>query len=121
MVPLRDALGPEDLEHLRRILGHEKDQILEGTRRRVRVDHIATADTYLDDAALEAFKSLSQPDREQLLSDVIWQVTCHVEGSITRMPGVNALGLEFGFRLVQSEREGREVFCVVQKADAPPK
>lgn len=113
MVPLRDALGPEDLQHLHRILGHQKDQVLEGTRRRVRVDHIATADTYLDDTSLEAFKALTQSDRELLLSDVVWNLTCHVEGSITRMSGVNTFGLEFGFRLVQSEQEGRDVFCVV--------
>ena len=115
MLPFRDVLNALDQQHLRRILG-EKDEGLEsGTTRHLRVSRLASGATFLSEDSLQAFQALSQPNRERLISDVIWRLTCYVEGSITRVPGVDSYSLECGFKVVQSEEKGRDIFCVVKK------
>lgn len=109
----RETLGEKDLVHLRRILGAEEDPTFSETRRRLRVNQITMDDVFLADQALAPFQALSQDDRERLISDVVWHVTCYVEGSITRSPGKGA-GLEFGFRLTELVQDGRPVFCVAK-------
>src|SRR5213079_1457007 len=104
---LRDVLNPQDLEHLRRILGgKETASEPDETQRRSRVKQISTDETYISDQSLEAFKALSQDDRERLLSEIVWRLTCHVEGSITRSPG-KGVPLESGFRMRLAVQEGR--------------
>jgi hypothetical protein len=114
MLRFRDVLNVEDRRHLRLILGESDEEPASGTRRRLRVSHLIRDDTFLAEDSLEAFKALAQSSRERLISDVVWRLTCHVEGSITRVPGAHSLTLEFGFKMVESEREGREAFCVVK-------
>jgi len=118
MQRLRDALNEQDLVHFRQIVGVREDPLFNETRRRSRVNQISTDDTYLADQALEAFKALSQDDRERLISDVVWRVTCYVEGSITKSPG-KGLPLECGFRLTKLIQDGRQIFCVVKKEPDP--
>jgi hypothetical protein len=114
MQRLRDALNARDLVHFHRILGEREDPTFNETTRRSRVNHIANDDTFLDDQTLLLFQALPQDDRERLISDVVWQVTCHVEGSITSSPGAKGTPLEFGFRLLKQIQVGRPVFCVVK-------
>ncbi len=114
MLKLRDVLNPADRAHLVQILGG-REEPTEETQRRTRVSQYFVSDTYLEDAGLDAFKALSQGDRERLISDVVWRITCHVEGSITDMSG-HAFGLENGFKLVMKKEDGRTKFCVVRKA-----
>src|SRR5579863_9532044 len=114
MLRLCDVLSVEDRDHLRTILGGKTDPTDIGTKRRLRVSQITIDDTYLADDAVAAFQGLSQPDRECLISELVWRLTCHVEGAITQLPGESSVSLECGFTLMQSVREGREAFCVVR-------
>jgi hypothetical protein len=112
MRPLRDVLNPMDLEHLRRILGaKESVPDSEDTQRRSRVKKISADETYISDQSVDAFKALSQDDRERLLSEIVWRLTCHVEGSITRSPG-KGVPLESGFRMRLAVQDGRAMFIV---------
>jgi hypothetical protein len=111
---LRDALNGADRAHLGRILGEQGDPTLAETRRRHRVNQIASDDTYLADQAVEPFQALSQDERERLISEIIWRVTCFVEGSITKSSG-KGVALDSGFRLARMHEGARAVFCVVRK------
>ena len=114
MQRLQDVLGPPDLVHLRTILGEREDPTHSGTKRHFRVNQITTDDTYIADQAQEPVRALSQDQRERLLSDLVWQLTCFVEGSITKARGVKGIPLEYGFRLVRIERDGKPQFCLVK-------
>ena len=111
----RDALTEQDLVHLRRVLGEREDPTFSETRRRMRVNQISMDDTYVDDAALAPLQALPQGDRERLISDVVWQLTCHVEGSTTRAKtkGHKLVG---GFRMMLMVREGRPIFSILKPA-----
>jgi hypothetical protein len=115
MQRLRDSLNALDLAHFHRILGAREDPTFNETTRRSRVHHIANDDTFLADETLKEFQALPQGDRERLISDVVWQLTCHVEGSITNPPGGKGTPLEFGFRLQKIDQNARPVFRVVKK------
>jgi hypothetical protein len=109
---LRDVLNPRDLEHLRAILGAtETTPNPDETQRRSRVKQISTDETYISEQSVDAFASLSQDDRERLLSEIVWRLTCHVEGSITRSPG-KGIPLESGFRMRLAVQDGRAMFVV---------
>ena len=109
---LRDVLNARDLEHLRQILGaKETAPDADETQRRSRVKQISTDETYISEQSVEAFQALSQDDRERLLSEIVWRLTCHVEGSITRSPG-KGVPLEAGFRMRLAVQEGRALFVV---------
>ena len=114
MQPLHDVLNPSDLAHWRTILGEKEDPTHSGTKRRFRVNQIASADTHIATQALEPFRALHQEERERLLSDIVWQVTCYVEGSITKAKGLKGIPLEYGFKLVRLDQDGRTTFCVVK-------
>src|SRR6185436_822786 len=95
----RDALNEQDLVHLRRVLGEQEDPTFSETKRRFRVNQMSMDDTYVDDGALAPLQALPQADRERLISDVVWELTCHVEGSVTRAR-TKGHKLEAGFRMV---------------------
>jgi len=111
---LRDVLGPLDLDHLRTILGEKEDPTHSATKRRFRVNQITTDDTSIADQARDPFLGLTQNERERLLSDIVWQLTCFVEGSITKARGLKGIPLEYGFKLLRLEQEGKQQFCVVK-------
>ena len=115
----RDPLTEKDLAHLHRILGEQQDPTFSETKRRLRVNQITMDDCFMADQAVAPFRALSQDDRERLISDIVWHVTCHVEGSTTRASG-KGKKLEFGFRMVLIIQDGRPVFCVV-RPEAKPK
>jgi hypothetical protein len=114
MQRLRDVLGPADLAHLRTILGEREDPTFSETRRRHRVNQIAMDDTYIADQARGPLETLPQDERERLLSDVVWQLTCFVEGSITKGTGTQGILLDYGFKLMRLVQEGKPTFCVVK-------
>jgi len=121
MQHLRDVLGPGDLVHWRKILGEEEtSKPHSATQRRIRVSRIVSDDTYLAEQALPAFRALTQADRERLLSDIVWQVTCYVEGSITRGSAGKKIPLECGFKLVKLQENERAIFCVAKPAPKAP-
>ena len=114
MQRLQDVLTPADLVHLRTILGEREDPTHSGTKRRFRVNQITADDTFIADQARDPLAGLSQDERERLLSDIIWQLTCFVEGSITKARGLKGIPLEYGFKLVRLVQDGKPVFCVVK-------
>jgi hypothetical protein len=111
---LQDVLNPADLSHLRTILGEREDPTHSATKRRFRVNQITTDDTYIADQARGPLEALLQDERERLLSDVVWQLTCFVEGSITKGAGDQGIPLEYGFKLVKLQQDGKPTFCVVK-------
>jgi len=113
---LREALQGTDLSHFRLILGMAGNPDPNETRRRTTVSRLAMESTFISDKALAPFQALSQEDRERLLSDVIWQVTCFVEGSITKATPGKKVKLGHGFHLVEATQDGKTVFCVKKKA-----
>ena len=118
---LRDVLSPEDLAHWRKILGEEdSSKPHSATQRRIQVSRVVNDDTYLADQAVAGFQALSQVDRERLLSEVVWQLTCYVEGSITQGGAGKKVRLECGFRLVKLQENARVIFCVAKPAPKTP-
>jgi len=109
----RDTLTEQDVVHLRRILGEREDPTFSETKRRHRVNQITMDDTYVDDAALAPLQALPQEEREALISEVVWRLTCHVEGSITQAK-TNGHKLEGGFRMLLMVKERRAVFVVMK-------
>jgi len=112
MIRFSDALSAKDREHLRKILNASLSTTKSGLRAMSSVGEFLRDDTYIDDGALQAWKELAQPERERLISELIWRVTCHLDGSITRVLGVNTYPLGRKFSAVQSEQEGRDIFCL---------
>src|SRR5262245_43397271 len=106
-----DVLQGSELQHFKLILGMAGNPDPTETRRRSTVSRLALESTFISDKALAPFQALSQAERERLLSDVVWQVTCHVEGSITKAPG-KKMNLDHGFHLVEATQDGKTVFCV---------
>src|SRR5262245_50962861 len=112
----RDALNEQDLVHLRRVLGEQQDPTFSETKRRMKVNQLSMDDLFVDDRALAALRALAQEDRERVISDVVWRLTCHVEGSTTRAKP-NGHKLEGGFRMMLLVKEGRPFFSITK----PPK
>jgi hypothetical protein len=56
-------------------------------------------------------------ERERMLSELVWRVTCHLDESVTRVLGVEAVPLGYGFRLLITVQEGREHFLVGWEED----
>jgi len=112
---IRDVLQGTDLTHFRLILGMAGNPDPTETRRRSAVSRLAMESTFISDKALPPFQALAAAERERLLSDVVWQVTCHVEGSITKAPSGKSMKLGHGFHLVEATQDGKTVFCVKKK------
>ena len=100
MLRLRDLLTREDRAHLARILAPSAG------KNGPKVERFLADDTFLAEEALEPFKALSQHDRERLLSDLLWRIACHVDGSITKVMGVNVYSLGAEFSAVVAYLEG---------------
>lgn len=105
MIPLAQVLNEEDLRHVRSILDGGAE--LKATR-------FFRENTFVDEGSAAGFRALSQAERERLISDLVWRITCHLDGSVTRVAGVNAFDVGSGFCAVLSERGGREIFCLVR-------
>jgi hypothetical protein len=111
---LREVLNPLDLSHFRVILGEHEDPTHSATKRRFRVNQIASDETYIAEQAVTAFQALQQDERERLMSDLVWQVTCFVEGSIPKGKSSKGVPLEHGFTLVKLRKDARAIFCVTK-------
>jgi hypothetical protein len=108
---LRDVLNLRDLEHLRQILGGKEEVSPDETMRRSKVKQISVDSTYVSGQSVEPLRAMSQEERERLLSEIVWRVTCHVEGSITSAPG-KGVSLEGGFHMRLAQQDGKEIFVV---------
>jgi hypothetical protein len=109
MISLIRVLGEGDLLHLRSILGGGANAGLQE-----KVDRFIRECAFVAEEAEEAFRALPPADRETAISELAWRVTCHLDNSVTRVRGVDTFDLGGGFCAVLSEREGREIFCLVR-------
>ncbi len=109
MIPFGQVLEDGDRRHIRAILGGPG-----GAGEKSKAARFLGESTFVDEEAARDFRALPGPERERLISELVWRITCHVDGSITAVAGVGAFDLAAGFRAVQSERDGREVFCLVR-------
>ncbi len=102
--PLRDLLGPGDREHVRKILE---------TRAESTVAAFLRERTFLEEPAAAAFRGLPAADRERMLSELIWRVTCFLEGSQTATAGTNCYELSGLFSALVSEDVGGALCTLV--------
>lgn len=112
MIRFADTLSAKDREHLRKILNASLSVTKTGLKAMSVAGEFLRDATYIDDGSLQAWKELAQQERERLISELVWRVTCHVDGSITRVLGVNSYPLGRKFVAVQTEQEGRDIFCL---------
>ena len=112
MIRLRDVLSPEDRDHVRRILNSSITVDKPGLHAVSKVNEFLRDDTYISDDAVQPFKELPQAERERMISELIWRVTCHLDGSITRVQGVHAYPLGKKFSALQTEQDERDIFCL---------
>lgn len=112
MIPFREILGPKDQDHIRLILNSSISVDKDGLQHLSKVNEFLRSDTYIGDEAVEPWKGLPQADRERLISELIWRITCHLDRSMTRVLGVHAFPLGRNFVAVQSEKDDRHIFCL---------
>jgi hypothetical protein len=107
MIRLFAALLIQDLEHIGRIVGEGAEEATLS-----QVGRFLRDDTFIDKSSLDAFRALAQNDRERLMSELIWRVTCHLDGSITQLSNIHLFSLGKQFSVVQSASDGRDIFCL---------
>lgn len=106
MLRLNQALTEEDREHVRRIVQGTISMKAQDVLRRSAVQKFLAEQTFIVDTFLAPFRKLAPADRERVISELIWRITCHVDGSITRVPGVRSFDMGSGVFAVLSEDAG---------------
>jgi hypothetical protein len=112
MIPFRDVLNARDLDHIHLILNSSISVDQQGLKTLSKVNEFLRDSTFVADEAVEKFQGQPQGDRERLISELIWRITCHLDRSITRVLGVHAYPLGREFVAVQSEKDDRDIFCL---------
>ena len=107
MVPFRSVLGDGDREHVRRILfrsvtGEGETSSVSG------VGAFLRDRSYVSQESVIPLQGLAQDERERLISDFVWRVTCYLDGSVTRVQDVENYELSSGFTAVLASHEGKE-------------
>jgi hypothetical protein len=111
LIPLERALAPSDAAHVRKVLQGD-DPKAEARAMSTQVREFLRDHTFVDRGSRGAFRALARERRERLLSELVWRITCHLDGSITRVVGVDVYDLGSGFQAVKSETEGQDIFLV---------
>ena len=109
---LNQVLCDADKEHLHRVLNDTLSTDHAGIDGMSKVPGFLSRRTFVSDDSVEAFRALKQSRRERLLSELIWRVTCHLDGSITDVVGVDAYDLGRGFVAVKAEQDGIDILCL---------
>jgi hypothetical protein len=108
---LREALSAGDREHIRALLNSSITETAQAeTISKVAV--FLRERTLLDAGGADAFRALSPSDREELLSELIWRLTCHLDGSQTATLGINRHALSSAFSAVITDGDGGG-FCTL--------
>lgn len=117
MIRFAEALNEKDREHVRAILQSTISLTPKQIDARSRVPEFLRERTYFRDESVTPFKSLPQDAREEVISELIWRVTCHLEGSITQSGPMDAYDLgPGGFKALCFPHEGRDIFCLTSVA-----
>ena len=107
-----DALTPGDREHVRTILNGSLTVAAQAVTVS-RVGAFLRERTVFADGAAELFRAQAAPERERMLSELIWRLTCHLDGSETATLGHNRHPLTAVFTAVITEGDGGGV-CTVE-------
>lgn len=110
MKRLEVCLSSSDRYHLKQILNASLSVTPAGFEIRARVHRFLQSSTFIEPNAVEPFRSLAESKREQILSELVWRITCHFEGSGTAVLGKTRFDLGEGFA-VRAE-DGAGGFCV---------
>lgn len=101
MLPLERALDDSDRRHASALLSaREAAPAARFLRDRV----------FIDEAAAEALRALARDERERLISELVWRITCHLDGSVTAVVSPGRYELGAGFAAACVEEGGREAF-----------
>ena len=112
MLRFRDVLSAKDREHVHQIFSGDPAEDTPPVQARSKVNQFLWNDTYIAEEAVQAFKEMTQAERERLISELIWRVTCHLDGSITRVPGLRAYPLGKRFSAHPTEQDNRTILCL---------
>lgn len=113
MTPLAEVLSPADRIHVRNILNSSITSTAQAeTLSRAAV--FLREQTFLAEDILEDFRAQEEVERSRLLSELIWRVTCFLDGSETATLGEDRWRLSSRFAAERSLREGREIFTLVR-------
>ena len=109
---LPDALSPGDRDHLRMILNSSLTAAAQAETIS-RVGAFLREQTVFADGAAERFRAQPAAERERMLSELIWRLTCHLDGSQTATMGMNRHALTADFSAVIAEGAGGGTCTVV--------
>jgi hypothetical protein len=102
---LQDALSAGDREHIRTILNSSLTAAAQ-VETVSRVGAFLRERTVFADGAAERFRSQAPAERERMLSELVWRLTCHLDGSQTATLGMNRHALTGDFSAVIAEGPG---------------
>ena len=109
---LNTVLGEADKVHLHRVLNETLTTDRAGVEDMSKVPEFIARWTFIGEESIEAFHALKQSRRERLLSELVWRVTCYLDGSVTDVVGVDAYDLGRGFVAVKAEQDGQDILCL---------
>jgi hypothetical protein len=112
------VLSESDREHLKKILNSSISVTPAGVETTAKVHRFLQSSTYIETGSSVRFKELPADERERLLSELLWRLTCYLDGSETAVLGAVTYELGGGFVANQVEQEGKTFFCL---ASAAPK
>lgn len=110
------VLAESDREHLKKILNSSISVTPAGLETVAKVHRFLKAHTYIEMLAAPKFQKLPCDERERLLSELLWRLTCYLDGSETAVLGVCTYDLGGGFVANQLEQEGKTFFCLAARA-----
>lgn len=115
MTPLTIHLQKTDLDHVKRILNESYCGTLDGMAKIDSVLNFFRGRVFVEEASGAGFRGRPQLERERILSELIWRITCYLDKSSTAVIGVTSYELGHRFRANQLEREdGTEIFVLVE-------
>ncbi len=67
---------------------------------------------YVDDRAAERWAKEDALRRSRMISEVVWRVTCVIDGSETAVEGLTKFNLGYGFSLAMTKLDGHGAMVV---------
>ncbi|MBI2899666.1 MAG: hypothetical protein HYY17_05745 [Planctomycetes bacterium] len=110
-------LTPSDREHLKKILNSSISVTPAGLATVAKVHRFLKEKTYISDRCVPRFRALTPPERERVLSELLWRLTCYLDGSETLTMGASSYDLGGGFAANCVEHHGEHIFCLVEAKD----
>lgn len=114
MKPLVQSLVPTDREHLKKILNSSISVTPAGLQTVAKVHRFLKTRTYIAEDSIATFRRLPPEERERVLSELLWRLTCFLDGSETSVLGTTTYDLGGGFVANEVEQNGSHIFCLVK-------